>query len=704
MKKIDKILLTMTVFLICLVGIMHRNYYVESLKETINISEICINNEKAVYNKTGDFLPYVELYNASDKTINISGYAMSDSKYNLKKYVLGDIEIEPNEYIVIWLDKKVTDFQIKESDTLYLTNSTGRIIDVITVGKTDIDKSYSKINANNQWVNNTIPTPGEVNNEKKDENVQIGFVDSPIFSVEPGFYSESFVLKLFAAEGTKIYYTIDGTIPSKDSLLYIDGILIEDVSQNENQYASIKDISVKNVYIPTYEVEKCNVIRAVAIDEEGNQSEISTGSYFVGYKERYGFQDVYVVSLVTDPDNLFSDDKGIYTIGNIGVANWGKWGANEETAVTNYTREGKGWHRETSIELFSDKQEFLCSQNIEIGIHGGWSTIWNQKSFNLYRDEKAFFNDNEQEILDKTTDSLMLRAGGYRDLYSTKFRDVLNQDLVKERNVTILQSIPCQVFINGEYWGLYNLQERIDGSLVERNFGVKRDEVIILKNQKVVGGSDDEYQSYQSIVEFAKTHNMENERNYKMITSMIDVQSYIDYYCFQIYVANADSVANNYALWKSSVVKEEDYYDGKWRWILYDTDDSLGMVEGLTEYDTDSFSWGHWTTAPMADDLFSSLIKNDTFKRQFVETFIQMADSDFWYENVRLKIDEYYDMYCEAMVVSQHRFYNENFSEEDYYQEVAVIKEFFEKRRDEIIKHMEVNLELGDIEVYLDGE
>ena len=59
---------------------------------------------------------------------------------------------------------------------------------------------------------------------------------------------------------------------------------------------------------------------------------------------------------------------------------------------------------------------------------------------------------------------------------------------------------------------------------------------------------------------------------------MIDIQSYIDYYAFEIYVANCDSISNNYAMWRTRNVKSSPYYDGKWRWILYDTDDSTGMV------------------------------------------------------------------------------------------------------------------------------
>ena len=127
------------------------------------------------------------------------------------------------------------------------------------------------------------------------------------------------------------------------------------------------------------------------------------------------------------------------------------------------------------MEVYNKDDQLEHEQLIEVGIHGGWSVAHNQKSFNLYaqpeKDGKEFLCEG---LVSNKETTMMLRAGGYRDLFSTKFRDVLNHRLVEDRNIGILRAIPCQVFLNGEYWGLYNLQERIDGSYIEEHYGISK--------------------------------------------------------------------------------------------------------------------------------------------------------------------------------------------------------------------------------------
>ena len=162
-------------------------------------------------------------------------------------------------------------------------------------------------------------------------------------------------------------------------------------------------------------------------------------------------------------------------------------------AYTNYTREGDGWRREAYIEVFDEEGSISLAQNIEISIHGGFSTIYPQKGFNLLtpygveKEEYIFKFPGGEEY-----SSLMLRPGGLRDWKKTQFRDVLNHELVEDRNITVLNGIPCQVFLDGEYWGLYNLQERIDNGLIAKEFGVDIDNLIVTKTDLVVEGNDED--------------------------------------------------------------------------------------------------------------------------------------------------------------------------------------------------------------------
>jgi len=223
----------------------------------------------------------------------------------------------------------------------------------------------------------------------------------------------------------------------------------------------------------------------------------------------------------------------------------------------------------------------------------------------------------------------------------------------------------------------------------------------LFKNDNVLGADDTYYEEYLQVVNYAAEHDLSVEKHYDEMTKMIDIQSYIDYYCFQIYVANCDSVHNNYSAWKTNKITTEEYYDGKWRWVLYDTDEAMGIIEEKTDPDVDSFSAGHWSTTPMTDPLFSALIQNEDFKYQFVSTFIEMADNNFAYERVDSLIDQYCDTYMEAFVVSRTRYDNSVYTEERYLEKVEVIRNFFKKRRSYIVEHLEKNLGIEDVEEYL---
>lgn len=695
------------ILIMCMsIGCIWIVYQTDKGNDCIVINEICSHNQTVIYDGEGEYSDYVELYNYSNKAIDLSGYYLSDSRNNTNTYVIKDMVLEAGGYELIYLKVK-NGFSLSDGEAIYLSNSQGKILDSVEIPTMDIDKVYARNVNTGKWENAQIPTPFLPNEEVEVVEKKITEDENaiPKFSVASGFYDEEFMLEISALEGYDIYYTLDGSTPTEESICYMEPILIEDVSNRENMYANIKNISVEEAYTPDFPVDKCNVVRAVAISrEDGAYSQEAYASYFVSYDDRYGYEDIYKVSLVTDPENLFSNDKGIYVIGDIGEANWDEDGS-RHSAITNYSSEGKGWRRDAHVEVFDKKGIKQYSEDLKISIHGGWSVLFNQKSFNLIGESKE---DGTQNYVfsglfgDKST-SLMLRAGGYRDLYSTKFRDALNHEMVEDRDLTILKSIPCQVFLNGEYWGMYNLQERIDQGLIENEYGVNAEDVIILKNSNVVGGDDADYQLYAKVVEYAKNHDLSVPAYYREMEKMIDIQSYIDYYCFQIYVANCDAVANNYSCWRTKTITDEEYYDGKWRWVLYDTDDSLGMVDGLACHYTDSFKEGHWTTNPMQDTLFRALLDNEDYKRQFVETFLEMADANFDYESVNALLKDYCDEYMKASVVSHQRFIDEEYTEEQYLEEVEVIREFFYKRKDDIIQYMLENFKIENLQEYLES-
>ena len=140
------------------------------------------------------------------------------------------------------------------------------------------------------------------------------------FSVRSGFYDAAFHLAVSAPEGSEIFYTLDGSTPDSGSIRYTEPILIGDRSPEENTLSMMKGIAQpldeETDFLPKAPVDKATVVRAIAVDQNGVQSGVVSNTYFVGYSEKAKYyQDMKIISLITDADCLFDYETGIYMIG-----------------------------------------------------------------------------------------------------------------------------------------------------------------------------------------------------------------------------------------------------------------------------------------------------------------------------------------------------------------------------------------------------
>ena len=495
-----------------------------------------------------------------------------------------------------------------------------------------------------------------------------------VFSKKAGVYDKGFDLTIEAEPGTEIYYTTDGSVPTTSSTKYAGSIAIENRNGKPNVLASEENVKKMNIngsgydYVPSAdEVAKCTVLRILTVGADGTKKTV-TKTYFVGNDVKNKYKGAHVMSMVIDPKDLLDPETGIHVLGNI-YDEW-KTGDGKGIAGTNaywsyegnYTQKGKKWERPAVISyLNTETGNFEFTEGVGVRLHGGASRMYGQKSFNLYfREDYGNKNlkyalipgdvDAEGNQIEKYK-SFMLRNGG-NDTELSKIRDVFNQDCLTGRAYGVQAATPCVLFLNGEYWGLYNLTEKYSNKSIENNYGVKDDNVVIFKEGELDEGEDGDEALYGDLWSYAEKDFTDNAV-YEDFCEIMDIDSFADFYATEIYIANQDfNPEKNYEIWRSRNVEENNPYgDTKWRYLLYDTEYSMGLY-GSSNANTNSFS-----TVLKDDALFAAVMKNKDFQEKFLTALKEIGSENFDPYTCAMKLKDYYALYRPLLSDFFLRFY-----------------------------------------------
>ncbi len=549
----------------------------------------------------------------------------------------------------------------------------------------------------------------ELDTEVKFEKYTSGKPMTPALSAESGIYEENFDLVMESQEGTEIYYTTDGSMPTKDSEKYEEAIAIKNRNGDENVLCSSENVSKMYItgsgydYVPSNEeVAKCTVIRAAAISPSGESSDVVTKTYFVGNEIHTNYSGASVISMVVDPDALLNPQTGIYVLGE----QYDKWKDSEDGQSIaysnqywefqgNYTQRGREWERVAEISCFDSETEKLQFEApVGIRLHGGASRMYGQKSFNIYFRTEYGLDKLRYPLLPEDTDitgkaiekydSVMLRNGGNDTEYS-KIRDLFVQNQVKDRAYQIQATKPCVLFLNGEYWGLYNLTEKYSDDNLEQTFGIDKTNIISYKEGELDEGENDDSRYFDELMDYAEK-DFTDEKVYKEFCKIMDIESFADYYATQIYIANYDwNQEKNYQIWRARTPDStNEYADGKWRYLLFDTEYSLGLY-GHTNATTDSF-----TTTLTNDELFAAVMENPTFQKMFLKTLKEIGSVNFEPEKCKEALETYTSQYKPLMQDYYTRFYGEGtWLRSSFDTNVREMRDFIDNRYDFIVPLVE---------------
>lgn len=606
------------------------------------INEMMTNNQNSITDADGDHSDWIELFNTTASPVNLNGYKLSDNIDSLNKWLIPNYTLGPGNFIRIWCSGKNrlstpfhTNFSIdSQGEGIFLSDPSGTVIDNIGAVYLPPDVSYGHLpNGSGNLVYLSVATPAASNNAASGLS---GALDQkPSFGTPGGFYTDSLYVSLSHIDpSVTIRYTLDGSDPTEQSPAYSSPILVRNRAGDTNYYSMIRTCYKVHFWLPDWnvpagEVFKSTVIRARAFKSGFLPGPVQTQTYFVdpAMFSRYG--SLPVVSVVSDPRNLFNDTTGIYVPGITYVPN---------TFQANYYQD---WKRPANIEMYMPGGQPAFNSNFKISINGISSRSSPQKGLNVnastdYGDSKIryplFANTPGKARLIDSFDRIKLRAWGsdrdkalFRDAYSTAFmhRSALDYEAYR----------PCVVFINGEYWGLQEIRERNRAAsfyeehylIDSKNPGV---DVVDLQSHEPIEGDTAEW---NALYNFIITQNLADTANFNYVESKVDLNSLLLHYMFSIYFARGDWPIQNEAVWRPRT------NDGKWKWIMWDMDNTVAHYLNPW-YDMFNLTLNGSRGYGPSDHL-NALLQYPQFRFDFINIFCDWMNTEFQASLMQNEVD-----------------------------------------------------------------
>ena len=453
--------------------------------------------------------------------------------------------------------------------------------------------------------------------------------DTVVFSAHGGFYEETFALELFSSNPQNhIRYTIDGNRPTAQSARYEAPLQMGYSLYSKSDIYTIVNCPEPDFFLPD-SIRHCIVIRAAVFDENDScVSKVVTNSYFIRALgcDTHGLP---AVSLCADSLDLFGYERGILVPGI-------NFNPNKPYATGNYFMKGREWERLSNFEFYEAGGSVGVNQQLGLRTHGKQSRWRSHKGYSLYAREEYGKKRIHYRFFD-TTPLEKFKHLTLRPFSSTwngaGCQDHLCNLIAHPLDVETLSSRPCVLFINGEYWGVYYMEEKPDENYLEDHLGVNKDRVTIIKEwQEVECGTAD---NFDALLAWMEQADLADEEQYAYAAAHIDISNFIDYFVFELFALNLDWPATNTRCWQEG--------DGKWRWIFYDGDGCLVEKDDFNAFANATYEGEPvWPTNSRATLFFRRLLDNEGFKAQFCSRFNTLAATTFAYQNTKPYFDGIY--------------------------------------------------------------
>lgn len=619
-----------------------------TLSETVILNEVMTENYRLHYDKTGATSDWVEIKNVGAEDIQMKGYGLSDSPEKPFKFRFPEIVIPAGGYLVVrasglkseFVNELHAPFKLKETgESLVLTSRDGITLDAVKIPSLAQNKSYGRnYYTPKEWGEMGEPSPGALNTGVRIGNAAL----APLAADRPsGPCPAEFTLALSSSDaGVEIHYTLDGGLPDLASPRYESPLALSRSSIPKESLSSVKDIT--DGYMPPAEkTHRALIVRARAFSAGAAPSEHFSRVYF--FDEELSSHTIAVLNITADPDDLMDKEKGIYVLGDVFSA-WRKAYPSRNfqgDSPANYNRRGKAWHIPAEIEFFEKGSCF--SSKVEMSLLGGWSRANPQKSLLLaFRDSEGESQPIDYELFPGLLSrdgkkrkvnrfgSIILRNGG-NDWQFTLFRDAMVSELLDSFPLDKQDWRPMAVYLNGEYWGLLEMREAFDDEYFQTHYETPEGSVSMLEGLTLAGGTvklgkEESLTEYNALVSAIEAADFSKTDALSLFDRTIDFRNHALYTAVQTWIANGDWPGNNIRFWKS------DAYDGKFRWMLYDTEFSFNiydnyqhnknMFETITQVDGPE-----WPNPPWSTLMFRKFTANAEYNRYLINACCDLMNT-----------------------------------------------------------------------------
>lgn len=546
-----------------------------------------------------NFDSWIEIYNPTEEIVDMGGMHLSYDENNLTMWQMPNTmgKVPAKGFKVIWLGSRDviwTNAPFKltcDGGTIYLSDKRGNLITSESYPAAKSRTSYARLtDGGDEWGWTAYPTPGATNTTTVYASERL---DPPVVSAGSQILKGTLKVQVDIPEGTTLMYSTDGSVPTSTNSGYQSKDGVFTISTTTNLVFRL----FKDGYLPSVPVTRS----------------------FIKTDHNY---TIPVISIVGN-EKYFTDP--VWGIDVKGTN--GKTGNGSDERV-NWNMD---WDRPVNFSYIGTDGTMLFNQDVNISVSGGWTRQINPRSMKL-KANKIFDGQNRFDFSffpqkpynrDK---ALLIRNGG-NDVwhYTARFTDPALTTVIQRSGIDLdVQSfVQVAEYINGRFKGILNLRETSNDKFVYANFGYDDEEIDMFENKTFNNGTS---AAYDRLCEIAG--NSADAETYEEIRSLLDVDEFANYMAAELYLGNDDWPENNVKAYRSQ-------NDGRYRFILFDLDFSFNR----RDRNTFKQALDNQSSTRMVG-LFINLLKNDEFRRLFIDAYCIMAGSVFEKDRAIAIIDE----------------------------------------------------------------